>query len=81
MPRGTVATRRPPTVALRAFHAAAVGQQASPGKHLQDDDDDDDDDALASALVSAETTTAAASKATTEKAFIAFNFVRGRDER
>ena len=70
MPRGTVATKRPPTVALRTFHSDAVGQQESPGKHLHDDDDDDDD-ALASALVSAET--AAASKATTEKAFIAFN--------
>ena len=73
MPRGTVATKRPPTVALRTFHSDAVGQQESPGKHLQEDDeDDDDDDALASALLSAETT-AAASKATTEKAFIAPN--------
>lgn len=27
--------RRPPTVSFRLLHSAEVGQQASPGKHLQ----------------------------------------------
>ena len=32
---GTVATRRPPTVVLRAFQRAEDGQHASPGRQWQ----------------------------------------------
>jgi hypothetical protein len=32
---GTVATKRPPTVRLSAFHSDVEGQQLSPGKQRQ----------------------------------------------
>ena len=37
---GVVATKRPPTVRLRAFQAPADGHAASPGKALQELDGD-----------------------------------------